>query len=104
MTHTQYHLPDEIIFVGTDWELTLDTETNVSAMVTTQIHFRKPNKKAWYKRTATIVGTNYLRIDIPYTDNNVHGDWTFRTYCVDATGKRYKGTFFVKNIHKDWIE
>jgi len=101
---TQYHLPDEKIFVGTDWELTLDCETDVSAMATTQIHFRRPNKKAWYKRTAAVVGTDYLRIDISNTDNTTSGDWTFRTYCVSATGKIYKGTFFVKYIHKDWIE
>ena len=101
---TQYHRPKEIIFVDTDWELTLDCETDVSAMAITQIHFRKPNKKSWYKRNATVVGTDYLRIDVSHTDNNIHGDWTFRTYCEDAAGKIYKGTFYVKNIHKDWIE
>lgn len=101
---TQYHKPDEIIFIGTDWELTLDTETDISAMTTRQIHFRKPNKSAWYKRTATLVGTDYLKINITHSDNNIAGDWTFRAYTVDASGKRYKGTFFVKHINKDWIE
>jgi len=100
----QYYQPDEKIFVGTDWELTLDTETDVSAMATTEIHFRKPNKSSWYKRAAVVVNTNYLRIDIPYTDNTTSGDWTFRAYVVDATGKRHKGTFFVKTINKDWIQ
>lgn len=101
---TQYHLPKDKIFVGTDWELTLDCGTDVSAMDTKEIHFRKPNKRAWYKRAATLVGTDYLRIDISDTYNNISGNWTFRTYCIDATGKIYKGTFFVKKINKDWIE
>lgn len=101
---TQYHLPREQIFVGTDFELTLDCETDVSAMTTKQIHFRKPNKRAWYKRVAISVGTDYLRIDVSHTDNTIPGDWTFRTYAIDATGKIYKGTFFVKYINKDWIE
>jgi hypothetical protein len=73
-------------------------------MATKQIHFRRPNKSAWYKRTAALVGTDFLSIDIPYTDNTTSGDWTFRTYVVDAAGKRHKGTFYVKNINKDWIE
>jgi len=99
---TQYHEPDEIIFTGTDWDITLDCETDVSAMTTKQIHFRKPNKRAWYKRAASLVGTDYLKIDVSRADNTAAGEWTFRTYVVSAAGKVHKGTFYTKNIDKDW--
>jgi len=95
-------MAEDIIYTGQDFELTLDCETDVSAMATTQIHFRKPNSKALYKRTATLVGTDYLRIDVTDSTNNVPGDWKFRAYVIDALGRIYKGTFAVVTINEDW--
>lgn len=95
-------MAQDIIYTGQDYELTLDTETDISSMIVRQIHFRKPNSKALYKRTATLVGTDYLRVNISDDTNNIPGDWKFRAYVEDAAGKKYKGVFVVLTIHDDW--
>ncbi len=94
---------ENIIFEKQDYELTLNAETDISAMTVTQIHFKKPNKKALYKRAAVLVGTDYLRIDVTDTTNNVPGDWQFRIYVEDVTGRKYKGTWCTVPIQKDWL-
>lgn len=96
------NMAQDIIYMGADFEIKLDTETDVSAMTTKEIHFRKPNSKALYKRTASLVGTDYLKIDISHTTNNMVGDWKFRSYVKDAVGKIYKGVFVIVTIHDDW--
>ena len=84
------------VYVGQDWQLTLDTNEDVSAATTKQIRVRKPDGSIENK-AASVVDTTKLRITLTNTDIDQNGMWKFQTYA-EVGGSVYFGETYEQEV------
>ena len=94
------------IYVNNDLELTLDidpndTGTDISTASVSRIYYKKPDGTTGYW-AATISGTTDLVYDIPDTDLDTEGTWTFYAYVQYPAGTIYQGDPVQREIRRTW--
>ena len=78
------------IYVGQDYQLTLDTNVDLTTASTKQIRYKKPSETSYSSVDATVSGTTLIA-QITDTINNEAGDWLFHAYVITSNSKIYIG-------------
>ena len=90
------------IYINSDLELTLETNTDISGANTYRIYYKRPDNRVSYW-TGTLSSTTKIVADIPDTDLTVAGAWQFYAWVeYNTTGYHYQGDPVYQEIRTKW--
>jgi hypothetical protein len=94
------------IYSGTDFELTVETGIDITAMATKEILYRRPGSSTEGVFTSvSVIGTTQMRYNVPKVINGITipaGRWMFHARVVDGTGKEHIGELATRFIRHKW--